>query len=138
MKVSGAIAEKLENLIVPLLDDRGREINNPVPMTLKAGLTRPLSLRDQIRRVLKVELSQEALSQGNESFDEANDFEVKDDFETDSFMSKYELVEEEYMTERQEPVVSDPADSDPQDEKQDDNQNPTEDPPAQSEDNSAE
>lgn len=61
------------------LDEKGREIPEGGPIEWPLGLRRPLSIQDEIRRFVQVELSRQASSQGYETLDEANDFEVEDD-----------------------------------------------------------
>lgn len=63
----------------------GSEVPDPVPMEPPVGYVRRPSLADQIRDMVRSErLRQEALSAGAESFDEADDFEVGDDFDPES------------------------------------------------------
>lgn len=61
------------------LDESGKEIPDPTPVEWPLGLSRPLSLQDEIKRFVRSELSRAAAADGFESFEEANDFEVDDD-----------------------------------------------------------
>lgn len=72
-------------------DDQGREIPDPRPMSLPSGWDRPLSLSEQIKRMVRVELSRQAVDDGQESFEEADDFDVED--EEAEFLSPYEVSE---------------------------------------------
>lgn len=65
-----------------VIDDAGREILDPTPMAPPVGYKRSIPLRDQIRDMVRSErLAAEAAAAGAESFDEANDFDVDDDFD---------------------------------------------------------
>jgi len=54
------------------------------PVSLPVRLTRPLSEYDRFRNIIRTELSQQAASQGLETFEEADDFDVQDDFDPKS------------------------------------------------------
>lgn len=71
-------------------NDKGEEMPDPKPMEVPAGLKRPETMQERIRRLVKTELSQVAARQGMETLDEANDFEVEDDSAED-FMTNYEV-----------------------------------------------
>lgn len=60
-------------------DKMGREIPDPTPLEIPAGMTRPESLIETMRRLIRVEVSQRAEAAGLESFDEAFDFDMDDD-----------------------------------------------------------
>lgn len=65
-------------------DERGREILDDKPAALPVGFQRPPSLQDQIRSLVRNELSRRASDQGFETFEESDDFEVGDDFDPKS------------------------------------------------------
>lgn len=66
-------------------DDRGREIPSPLPMAPPVGFVRQPSLSEQIRAMVRSEkLRQEAEAAGAETFEEADDFDIGDDFEPSS------------------------------------------------------
>lgn len=92
LKVTPELFEELSKLRTARLDDRGHEVLNPKP-TVKNVSVRPPSLQEQIQRCLRVELSRQAMDQGAESFDEANDFDVPDDMSDPD--SGYILMEDE-------------------------------------------
>lgn len=56
-----------------------RESMDSTPMTLPAGFRRPPSLIDQMRVMIRREMSEAAAARGRETFEEANDFEVPDE-----------------------------------------------------------
>ena len=64
------------------LDDRGREIPDPTPMSPPLGYKKEPSLREQIRQmILSEKLRQEVEAAGFETMEEADDFDVGDDFD---------------------------------------------------------
>lgn len=60
-------------------DEKGREILDPQPLAVPAGFKKPAPLADQVRRLVRAQLSDIAASQGYESFEEADDFDVDDE-----------------------------------------------------------
>lgn len=67
------------------LDPRGREIPDPVPVAPPVGYKRQPSLAEQIRAMVRSEkLRDEAQAAGYETFEEADDFDVGDDYEPNS------------------------------------------------------
>jgi hypothetical protein len=71
------------------INEKGEEIANGKPLVLPTRLNRPLSLQEQMQRVM-LHMSQQAASQGLETEEEADDFEVGDEKE---FVSPYEFKE---------------------------------------------
>lgn len=72
-------------------DEEGRcEIPDPRPVAVPAGMRRPLTIQEEIKRAIRAEMSQVAADQGFETFEEADDFEVDEDPE---LSSPYEIVE---------------------------------------------
>lgn len=103
MLVDKKTVKKLTKLRTAMLDSKGREILNPKQMQIPVGMKKPQSLQDQIKKILREEVSMQAQAQEKESWEEANDFDVKDDFETDLIESQYELVELEEEFVKQNP-----------------------------------
>lgn len=67
------------------LDEHGRELPDPTPIAPPVGFRRQPSLAEQIRAMVRSErLRQEAEAQGFETFEEADDFEVGDDYDPTS------------------------------------------------------
>lgn len=94
--VSRDVIDDITKLNHALIDEEGKEINNPKPLFLDVSRQKKSeSIREEMRRILRQELSYEAFRQGEETFDDANDFDVKSDFETDREFSEYSLAEEE-------------------------------------------
>lgn len=74
-------------------DDQGRQLPDPRPVEWPTELKRPLSMADEIKRYVRLELSRRAEAVGVETFEDADDFEVDDD---DLVLSSpYELEEEQ-------------------------------------------
>lgn len=65
-------------------DENGWEIPDTRPVARPAGFSQPVSLVDQMRSMVRRELSDRAQMQGFETFDEADDFEVGDDYDPKS------------------------------------------------------
>lgn len=64
---------------------RRREKPDPTPMAIPIGFERPPTLAEQVARLVRNERLQAALSaSGRETFEEANDFDVGDDFDPSS------------------------------------------------------
>lgn len=66
-------------------DERGREVLDPTPMAVPTHLRRPPTLQEQIRMMVRSEELRRAVSDaGGETFEEADDFDVGDDFDPTS------------------------------------------------------
>lgn len=57
----------------------GKEVLSQIPLSIPYDKTRPESLQEQIARMVRSEFSQMAHNNGEETFDEANDFGDEDD-----------------------------------------------------------
>lgn len=62
-------------------NESGLEMCSSIPVAPPVGLTKRPSIIDQVRRMVRQEFSQAAREQGMESFEEADDFDVGDDFD---------------------------------------------------------
>lgn len=71
-------------------DELGREVPDPRPVSVPHGWQRPLTLQEEIRRYIRVEMSKQAAQDGEETFEEADDFDVEDE---DDLASPYEIPE---------------------------------------------
>lgn len=72
----------VEGLFSKRLNEKGQEIPDPTPMAPPVGFKRQPSLSEQIRQmILSEKLRQEAEEMGYETFEEADDFDVDDDFD---------------------------------------------------------
>lgn len=71
------------------IDEQGREILDNTPVAMPAGFERPESIHDKIKRMIRSErLAQEAQQAGFETPEEADDFDIGDDYDP---RSPYEL-----------------------------------------------
>lgn len=67
------------------LDDKGREILDSTPMQPPVGYKRQPSLAETIREMVRSErLAQELAASGHETFEEADDFDVDDEYDPTS------------------------------------------------------
>lgn len=77
-----SLVKKVKERFKVTFGPKGEEILDRTPMALPAGFKRPESLQDQIRRLIRSEKLQQALHDaGYETEEEANDFDVGDDFD---------------------------------------------------------
>lgn len=79
-----------------------KEENNGIPVELGVPSERPLSLREEMQRYIRNEISIAAAARGYETVDEANDFDIEDDEDLPS-LTGYEVLEmsDEYLLEKQ-------------------------------------
>lgn len=65
--------------VIAALDSKGHEVPDPTPLELPAGFKRPETLAEQVQRLVRTSVSQYAAMTGQETFEEAEDFEVDDE-----------------------------------------------------------
>jgi hypothetical protein len=82
----------LTEMVTSLLDESGQEINNPAPLVEGIAVTQADTLRLKIRRILRQEMAA-VVDVGNETIEDALDFDCDDGFETPNAMSPYECVD---------------------------------------------
>lgn len=92
----------------------GRELNNPVPARPSIGLITNPSVADQVNAVL----ASGRVDKTQESLEDMMDFEIDDAFNTDEFISRYELMDDEEMIsatelEEQEAEINPPVEEAP-------------------------
>jgi len=92
--ITEELAKDLEALTVSLLSKDGQEMFNPVPNKMPLE-NEDINLLATKRKLLGKELSHQAVQQGFESFEDANDFDVEDPYEKVVFHSKHEVMKEE-------------------------------------------
>lgn len=73
---------------------RGEELPDDTPLELPLKFRRPPSLQEQIKAMVRSELSQAASDHGMESFEEADDFDVADDIDLRSHHELTPMQEE--------------------------------------------
>ncbi|AXH76736.1 MAG: hypothetical protein [Microviridae sp.] len=94
-KISKELFEHLKTLSTAMLDERGRELLNPIPHQPTGIRPKSESLKSQIQRMVKSHLSLQAHEQGHETFDEANDFDINTEFDFEEPMTPYEFMDEQ-------------------------------------------
>jgi hypothetical protein len=72
-------------------DVYGREMPDPTPVEVPLHMQRPLTLAEQVQRLVRQQLSAQAANQGYESFEDADDFDVEGDDNPPE--SGYEIVD---------------------------------------------
>lgn len=93
------------------LNERGHEVPDPKPMAVPIHFKRPPSLAEQIKKLVRNELSQQASNNGLESFEEGDDFAIGDDFDP---LSPWELSADQEAESRPSTVIPEvPADKKP-------------------------
>lgn len=105
------------------IDSEGREVLDPRPLEIPIGFERPLTLEQQIQRLMRVEynkLAQFQSMEGVETPEEADDFDVDDDFDISTpyeneFMPSEApsqlLTDDERLKDTPEPVSTDSTES---------------------------
>lgn len=94
LKLHPETYEELSKLDQAMINELGQEVLNPKPKVLHVG-HRPPSLKEQIQRLIRQEVSLQAMNQGHETWDEANDLDVPDDEPMPG--SQYEMMMEEFI-----------------------------------------
>lgn len=85
---------------VSALSEKGQEIPDSTPHTASLGKRRAKSIRDNVVEILRSEKWREAMEEnGEETFEEADDFDVDDDFDPSTpyeefFEGEYALLRE--------------------------------------------
>lgn len=70
-----------DGVVRELQDEFGREIPDDRPMVLPSGFRRPETLAEQVQRLVRSHVSRMAADRGDETFEEAEDFDVGEDVE---------------------------------------------------------
>lgn len=78
------------------LNEIGQEVLNPKPLAIPLGFQRPPTLQEQVRRLMRYEynLMKQATGDDIETPEEADDFDVGDDFDIDP-VSGHEYIDPE-------------------------------------------
>lgn len=94
LKVTPELFEQLKDLMTSKIDENHHEVPCPQPEELVVS-KRPPSLKEQIQRLIRQEVSEQANDQEMETWDEANDFEVDEDHDPLSGFEIHDMLEEE-------------------------------------------
>lgn len=70
-------------------NEKGQEVPDTTPVEAPIHFSRPLTLAQQMQRMIRTELSKQAVDDGQESFEEADDFDVDEDPDP---LSQYEQI----------------------------------------------
>lgn len=92
MKVTREFMEKLES-ITNSIHVNGKEYCNPIPNYIPMEGDRVPSLKEQVQRLFRNELSALAEAQEFETFEESQDFDIPDEYEIP--LSRYQKMLEE-------------------------------------------
>jgi len=98
------IEQKLAELHERRLNDpkKRREHLDPTPLAPPIGWSKPRHIVDDIREMVRSELSRRAQSQGLESFDEAEDFDIDEEYDpTSPWEQMFEPTPVQELRERQ-------------------------------------
>ncbi len=96
LKISQKLANELDKIFVGL-DNEGREHPDQTPLTIPIKFQGQETSSSIMQRLIDQSLSREAQSQELDTFEESNDFDVDDEFNTDENTTQYQLMEEEYI-----------------------------------------
>lgn len=70
----------------------GREVNDPVPMEIPAGMRRPETVQEMMARLVRTTISESAARAGHETFEESFDFDVDEEGRDELPLTSHELV----------------------------------------------
>ena len=86
--IRGFVRDRLQRA-ADALGPRGSENNDGKPISAPLNFKRPQTLQEQIQRLVRDAVSREAAANDFETFEEADDFDVGDDFDP---QSPYEMI----------------------------------------------
>lgn len=91
-----AIFKKDTIMRIAKLTQDGAEINDPKNLFIP-GLRPPISIQDQIKRILRLEVAKQAQLAEYEDMEEADDFDIEGEFDADAPGSPYILMSEDNL-----------------------------------------
>lgn len=96
-----------------MLNEKGHEVLDSTPLARTVGFRPPPTLAETIKRLVHGELSRRAAEVGDETFEEADDFEIGDDYDP---RSPWELAadQEVYRPDPAPPQSASPTPTPPQ------------------------
>lgn len=101
MNLTKELRDTLEGLEKAKLTEDGKELLNPVPLNVNINEEKPLTLKEQIARVTRADVINQLKhdAQTIETFEESEDFDIEDSFDTQDPLSGYEVqeMEEEFL-----------------------------------------
>lgn len=78
-------------------DEKGRQVPDRTPVAIPARRRIDTQSLDEMRRLIREEMSREAMDRGAESFEEANDFDVGDDEPLPVSRHRFTEMQEEHL-----------------------------------------
>lgn len=102
LKVTPELFQELKALNTSYIDENFHEVPSPVPEEIVVN-KRPPSLKEQIQRLVRVELSQQVGDQGMETWEEANDFDIPEETDPISGYEIHDMIPEEPVETEPEP-----------------------------------
>ena len=84
-----------------LFDAKGREIPSQDRSHIAIIRPKELSLRNQIKKYLREELSLQAEQRGYETFEESQDFDIENEFDRPMQITQYEIMDDDPPVEQQ-------------------------------------
>lgn len=91
-------------------NDDGRQVCDSTPVEVPLRMQRPETQQEMFQRLIREHISQQALANEMESFEEADDFDVQDEFDSELNATIYEEMSPEVPIGQdstiQEPVVT--------------------------------
>lgn len=117
--------DESDKMLHARLSSRGGEILNPRPLFLDATPPRP-GLQERIRQMVKIAVSEAKGDEEHETFEEANDFDVKEDFDADELITPYDVsdMNEEFYESKSETEFPPPHPTDGGGKSEPDSENP--------------
>ncbi len=82
---------------IAFINEKGQEVLDPTPVEMPLGYNRPENLVDKIRRLIKTETLYGAKKYDRETFDEADDFDIGDEYDPHSV---HELTDDQELEPR--------------------------------------
>lgn len=71
--------EDIKKLVTAIIAEDGGEIFNPIPAVEIVEGLRPLTLQEQVKRILQIEINRKAKGMGVETLEESMDLDVDED-----------------------------------------------------------
>jgi hypothetical protein len=95
IKVSTTTAAEICEIESALLDENGYEVPDPRPLFVHGKLTKPLSMQEQLERLMAGKLAQAAMEAEMETPEEAADLDIPDDTGYEDPNTVYQVMDED-------------------------------------------
>lgn len=87
----GQQLNRVEDHVMSYFDSQGRERPNPQPVEIPLHMRREVSIDEKMKQIIRTQMSIEAARNQQETFEEANDFDIDDDDE--DILTPYEVMD---------------------------------------------